>query len=156
MLCAAKLPKNKRNMIMSSFSFLKIALCASALAWAPLAVSDGNVTPQPVDADELPDLRRDALTENPFRKGNDFGKFNEDAIKFGTGAFASNCAQCHGIEAKSGGLVPDLRELTEWDDEYFIGRVMNGTARGMPSFKTSLDQTTIWSIRTYLESIAIK
>lgn len=141
---------------MSSYSLLKAVLCASAFAWSPLALSHGNVTPQPVDTGDLPDLGKEALTENPFRKGNEFGELNEDAIEIGTAAYAGNCAGCHGIEAKSGGLTPDLRELTEWDDEYFIGRVMKGTARGMPSFKDSLDQTAIWSIRTYIESVSIK
>lgn len=132
----------------------KVLLCASALTWASSVASHGNVTPQPVDTGDLPNLGTDALNENPFRKGNDHGELNDKAVNIGESAYAGNCAGCHGIEAQSGGLTPDLRELTEWDDEYFIGRVMNGTDRGMPSFKDNLGQTAIWSIRTYVESVS--
>lgn len=135
-----------------SFS-LKSLIAAGLLASAGVAVGHGNVTPQPVDTGNLPDLGRDALMENPFREGNEHGELHAEAIEVGKSGYAGNCAGCHGIEAMSGGLTPDLRELSEWDDEYFIGRVMNGTDRGMPSFKSNLDQTAIWSIKTYVESL---
>lgn len=132
---------------------LKSLIAAGLLASASVAVGHGNVTPQPVDTGNLPDLGRDALMENPFREGNEHSELNAEAIEVGKSGYAGNCAGCHGIEAMSGGLTPDLRELSEWDDEYFIGRVMNGTDRGMPSFKSNLDQTAIWSIKTYVESL---
>ncbi|MDL0431254.1 cytochrome c-550 PedF [Marinobacter sp. TBZ242] len=135
-----------------SFS-LKAFVAAGLLATAGLAMSHGDVTPQEVDTGDLPDLGKEALTENPFRKGNEHGDKHAEAVKVGKSGYAGNCAVCHGIEAMSGGLTPDLRELTEWDDEYFIGRVMNGTGRGMPSFKDNLDQTAIWAIKTYIESV---
>lgn len=136
--------------------FFKIFVCVSSFAWSATVFGHGNVTPQPVDIGSLPDLGQDALTKNPFREGNELDKLNEEAVKIGRSAYAGNCAGCHGIEAQSGGLTPDLRELTEWDDEFFIGRVMNGTDRGMPSFKSNLGQTAIWSIRTYVESVSTK
>ncbi|PSF08231.1 cytochrome c-550 PedF [Marinobacter fuscus] len=139
---------------MSLSHTLKTLVCAGGIAWAAAASGHGNVTPQPVDTGDLPDLGREALNENPFRSGNEYGHLNTEAAEIGKSAYAGNCAGCHGIEAQSGGLTPDLRELTEWDDEYFIGRVMNGTARGMPSFKNNLEQTAIWSIRTYVESVS--
>lgn len=139
---------------MSFSQSFKALLCISALTWASAAASHGNVTPQPVNTGDLPDLGTEALTENPFRDGNEHGELNEKAVNIGESAYAGNCAGCHGIEAQSGGLTPDLRELTEWDDDYFIGRVMNGTDRGMPSFKSNLGQTAIWSIRTYVESVS--
>ncbi|SFM63465.1 cytochrome c-550 PedF [Marinobacter zhejiangensis] len=132
---------------------LKALVAAALVSGAGLASGHGNVTPQPVDNGSLPDLGREALLENPFRDGNEHGELNAEAINVGKSGYAGNCAGCHGIEAMSGGLTPDLRLLSEWDDEYFIGRVMNGTERGMPSFKNSLNQTSIWSIRTYLESL---
>ncbi|SDX32393.1 cytochrome c-550 PedF [Marinobacter mobilis] len=138
---------------MAHSTSLKALVVAALVSGAGLALAHGNVTPQPVDTGSLPDLGREALMENPFREGNDHGSLNSDAVEVGKSGYAGNCAGCHGIEAMSGGLTPDLRLLTEWDDEYFIGRVMNGTERGMPSFKNSLDQTAIWSIRTYLESL---
>ena len=129
-------------------------LIGIGLIWSGAVIAHGNVTPQPVDTGSLPDLGREALYENPFRDGNEYGALNAEAVEVGKSGYAGNCAGCHGIEAQSGGLTPDLRELTEWDDEYFIGRVMNGTDRGMPSFKSNLDQTAIWSIRTYIESVS--
>ncbi|CAA0080591.1 Quinohemoprotein alcohol dehydrogenase ADH-IIG [Zhongshania aliphaticivorans] len=139
---------------MSFSQFFKLLICACTLMWVSSAFSHGNVTPQPVDTGDLPDLGQEALTKNPFREGNELGELNAQAIEIGESAYAGNCAGCHGIEAQSGGLTPDLRELTEWDDEFYVGRVMNGTARGMPSFKTNLGQTAIWSIRTYVESVS--
>lgn len=135
-----------------SFPF-KVLIAASFFAAAGYAAAHGDVTPQEVDTGALPDLGQEMLTANPFRDGGEFANMQEEAIKVGSSGYAGNCAVCHGIQAMSGGLTPDLRELTEWDDEYYIGRVMNGTGRGMPSFKDNLDQTAIWAIKTYVESV---
>ncbi|EPC01078.1 hypothetical protein L861_10925 [Litchfieldella anticariensis FP35 = DSM 16096] len=132
---------------------LKACVAASLFGWAALVMGHGDVTPQPVDTGNLPELGTEPLSENPFREGNEHGEYNEQAIKVGESGYAGNCAGCHGIQAMSGGLTPDLRELEEWDDEYFIGRVRNGTDRGMPSFKNNLDQNAIWAIKTYIESV---
>ncbi|ROU00823.1 cytochrome c-550 PedF [Marinobacter sp. R17] len=134
-------------------SYLKTALVAGLLAGTTLVMAHGNVTPQPVDTGDLPHLGDDPLSENPFREGNKYGDKHDEAVKIGKAGYAGNCAGCHGIEAMSGGLTPDLRELKEWDDEYFIGRVRNGTDRGMPSFKSNLDQEAMWAIKTYVESL---
>jgi len=135
-----------------SFS-LKALLAVVMLGLAGLASAHGNVTPQGVDTGDLPQLGDEVLIENPFREGNKYGEFNAQAVRVGEAGYSGNCAACHGIRAMSGGLTPDLRELTEWDDEYFIGRVRNGTDRGMPSFKKSLDQNAMWAIKTYVESL---
>lgn len=135
-----------------SFS-LKALVTASMLGLAGLVFAHGNVTPQEVDTGNLPKLGDEVRMENPFREGNEFGEMNAQAVKIGESAYAGNCAGCHGIRAMSGGLTPDLRELTEWDDEYYIGRVRNGTDRGMPSWKNTLDQNAIWAIRAYVESL---
>ncbi|QBM19110.1 hypothetical protein MARI_32530 [Marinobacter sp. JH2] len=127
---------------------------ATVLAGAAgLAMAHGNVTPQPVNTGNLPELGDEIYMENPFREGNELGEFQGEAAKIGESAYAGNCASCHGIRAMSGGLTPDLRELTEWDDEYYITRVRNGTDRGMPSWKKSMDQSAMWAIRTYVESL---
>ena len=129
-------------------------LIAIVLAGAAgLAMAHGNVTPQPVNTGNLPSLGDEVRMENPFREGNELSEYYSEAVKVGESAYAGNCAGCHGIRAMSGGLTPDLRELTEWDDEYFITRVRNGTDRGMPSWKKSLDQNAMWAIRTYVESL---
>lgn len=138
---------------MATSTSLKALLVPALMGLAGLAIAHGNVTPQEVDTGKLPELGDDVLMENPFRQGNDLDKFNTEAVKVGESAYAGNCAGCHGIRAMSGGLTPDLRELTVWDDEYFINRVRNGTDRGMPSWKRTLDQNAMWAIKTYVESL---
>ncbi|MDV2080293.1 cytochrome c-550 PedF [Marinobacter xestospongiae] len=132
---------------------IKLIAAAGLLAGAGAVLGHGNVTPQPVDTGNLPELGEELLAENPFRAGNDKGNFHEEAVAVGKRAYTGNCQNCHGIEVVSGGLTPDLRELTEWDDEYFIGRVTHGTDRGMPSFKRNLNQNAMWAIKTYIESV---
>ncbi|AOY89877.1 cytochrome c-550 PedF [Marinobacter salinus] len=136
----------------TSFS-LKALITATLLGAAGLVMAHGNVTPQEVDTGNLPTLGEDVLLENPFREGNAHGDANAQAVEIGESAYAGNCAGCHGIRAMSGGLTPDLRELTEWDDEFYINRVRNGTDRGMPSWKKTLDQNAMWAIKTYVESL---
>jgi cytochrome c-550 PedF len=113
----------------------------------------GNVTPQAVDTAGLPQLNG-PLTVNPFR-GSASQKL---ALQIGASAFNQNCARCHGLEAVSGGIAPDLRHLpvgTE-GDEYFQMRVRNGSVRNgvtyMPPFGQIFSEEAIWAIRTYLDS----
>ncbi|MGC2166871.1 MAG: cytochrome c-550 PedF, partial [Gallionella sp.] len=97
----------------------------------------------------------------------------QEAVKIGTAQFGENCARCHGIEAKSGGIAPDLRLLDrdcldlkiekkkqacyKETDKYFLlstqkGKVRNGNVY-MPPFEGMLSQETIWAIKTYLETL---
>src|SRR3982750_3521893 len=78
-------------------ALLAIAVCATA--WP-----HGDVTPQAVDTATLPKLGEAWLGENPFRA-------SDAAVKVGTSAYNQNCARCHGLEAISGGIAPDLRKL---------------------------------------------
>lgn len=132
---------------------IKSFLAAGLIAGAALAWGHGDVTPQEVDTKGLPELGSD-VNSNPFREGGEHEDLYAEAVEVGKKGYAGNCASCHGLEAMSGGLTPDLRELTEWDDEYYLGRVMDGTGRGMPSFKENLDRTAVWAIKTYVESQA--
>jgi cytochrome c-550 PedF len=140
------------------------ALLAGALL-AGAALAHGDVTPQAVDTHELPQLGEAWRDANPFR-GND------TAIKIGTSAYNQNCARCHGLEAISGGIAPDLRKLdnecatqkvdakkqacTKEVDDYFINTVRRGRTRNgavyMPPFEGTLNQEAIWSIKAYLET----
>lgn len=117
------------------------------------AFGHGDVTPQEVDTQGLPDVGEAPLMDNPFRAGNEYAEHHDLAVRVGERGYAGNCAVCHGIQAMSGGLTPDLRRLEEWDDEYYLQRVVNGTERGMPAFRENLDQTAIWAIKTYIESV---
>jgi cytochrome c-550 PedF len=140
------------------------ALLAGVLV-AGAAMAHGDVTPQAVDTHELPQLGEAWRDQNPFR-GND------TAIKIGTSAYNQNCARCHGLEAISGGIAPDLRKLdnecatqkvdakkqacTKEVDDYFINTVRRGRTRNgavyMPPFEGTLNQEAIWSIKAYLET----
>jgi cytochrome c-550 PedF len=137
----------------SSRRLVGVALLALSLGATSAALGHGDVTPQEVDTKGLPDLGEAPLMENPFRPGNQHADYHDEAVAVGERGYAGNCAVCHGIQAMSGGLTPDLRNLEEWDDEFYLQRVINGTERGMPSFKSNLDQTAIWAIKTYIESV---
>jgi len=135
------------------------AIAASAAAWA-----HGDVTPQAVDTTGLPRLGEGWRAENPFRS-------NDVAIKIGNSAYNQNCARCHGLEAISGGIAPDLRKLdnecstlkdnkrsacVKEIDDYFVSTVRQGRARNgavyMPPFEGVMEQEAIWSIKAYLET----
>ena len=122
-----------------------LAVCAGS-TWA-----HGDVTPQAVDTKELPQLGAEWRAENPFRK---HGK----AIEVGTSAYNQNCARCHGLEAISGGIAPDLRklDLDPDTDMYYYGSVIAGKVRNgavyMPPFGGILPQEAIWAIKAYLET----
>ncbi len=129
------------------------------------AHAHGDVTPQAVDTKELPQLGDNWRGENPYRK-------NAAATKIGASAYNQNCARCHGLEAVSGGIAPDLRKLdndcasvkddkkkaacVKDVDEYYVGSVRKGKVRNgavyMPPFDGILNQEAVWAIKAYLET----
>jgi cytochrome c-550 PedF len=144
----------------------KAWLVAAALALTGgLALAHGDVTPQAVDTHELPQLGDAWRDENPFRK-------NDKAVKIGSSAFNQNCARCHGLEAISGGIAPDLRKLDndcagikddkkkaaciKEVDDYFLSSVRRGKVRNgavyMPPFEGMINQEAMWAIKAYLET----
>lgn len=129
---------------------LSLLVCLS-LAAAGRALAHGDVTPQPVDTKGLDSLGPDWREANPYRG-------NALALQIGHSGFAQNCARCHGIEAESGGIAPDLRYLDKGEDgdAWFINRIRHGyTQNGitkMPAFEGILSQEAMWAIRTYLDS----
>ena len=138
---------------------LWLALCASA------ALAHGDVTPQAVDTTSLPQLGEGWRQENPYRG-------NATAASVGSSAYNQNCARCHGLEAISGGIAPDLRKLdndcssikdekkkagcVQEIDDYVLNSVRRGKVRNgavyMPPFEGILSQEAIWAIKTYLET----
>ena len=80
------------------------AVALTSLLTLPQAYAHGNVTPQGVDTTGLPKVGDKWLEQNPYRG-------NKLALTVGTSAYNQNCARCHGIEAISGGIAPDLRQL---------------------------------------------
>ena len=143
---------------------IALALALAALAHAP-ARAHGDVTPQAVDTKDLPTLGADWRVENPYRS-------QAKAIPIGTSAYNQNCARCHGLEAISGGIAPDLRKLdndcatlkdaakkaacVKEVDGYFLGKVRRGVTRNgavyMPPFDGILQQEAVWAIKSYLET----
>jgi len=146
-------------------SILRAAVAAGILAAAAAAHPHGDVTPQAVDTKDLPSLGAQWRSENPYR-GNDA------AVRVGSSAYNQNCARCHGLEAISGGIAPDLRKIdnecasqkdakkksacTKEIDEYFSTTVRKGRTRNgavyMPPFEGTLNQEAVWSIKAYLET----
>jgi cytochrome c-550 PedF len=148
-----------------------IRTAAVALALGTAAVTSiwanahGNVVPQAVDTTGLPVLGDKWRDENPYRT-------NKLALKIGSSAYNQNCARCHGLEAESGGIAPDLRLLDrdctgikndtkkqacyKETDKYFLTSIRHGKVRNgavyMPPFEGVFNQEAMWAIKTYLES----
>ena len=61
------------------------------------------------------------------------------------------CGACHGLNAVSGGVLPDLRYMTAKTHAEFIGIVGGGARihKGMPSFGNMIPPETIELIRQY-------
>ena len=64
----------------------------------------GDVTPHPIDTSGLKPIGADWVQTNPYRG-------NEKAIAIGAEGYMHNCAGCHGLNAESGGVAPDLLKL---------------------------------------------
>jgi len=146
-----------------------LSFCAMLAAGSPATVlAHGDVTPQAVDTKTLPQLGPEWRPDNPYRTGDG----HDEALRIGTSAYNQNCARCHGLEAISGGIAPDLRKL-DGDcvslanakkkeacmveiSQYFTTTVRKGRARDgrvyMPPFEGVLSQEAVWAIKTYLES----
>lgn len=139
---------------------MKKAFFVTLLAgtFSTLVMAHGDVVPQGANTDGLEPLGEDWLEENPYRNAN--SDLKETAIQIGSSAYNQNCARCHGLEAISGGIAPDLRELDADinGDEWYKERVINGAVRNgaiyMPRMAEHLSQEALWAIRTYIEQRA--
>ncbi len=128
---------------------------ALGLLISATAFGHGNVQPQPVDTTGLSPLGEEWKESNPYRG-------NQTAIEIGASAYNQNCARCHGLDAISGGIAPDLRYLPPEDegDEWFAYRVREGAIRNgityMPRMADYLPQEALWAIRAYLETLHVE
>jgi quinohemoprotein ethanol dehydrogenase len=66
---------------------------------------------------------------------------SEAELEAGRTMFNGLCANCHGLNAVSGGVVPDLRYLSPEKHGYFLGIVYGPTERGMPSFAKGINRS---------------
>jgi cytochrome c-550 PedF len=157
-----------KNSLFRPFQFRNLLVATVMTASGMAAWAHGDVTPQSVDTKTLPQLGTKWLASNPYSTGPAF----QEALRIGTSAYNQNCARCHGLEAISGGIAPDLRKLdadctgmadaqkksacfAEMDD-YYLATVRRGRTRDgrvyMPPFEATLSQEAMWAIRTYLET----
>lgn len=133
-------------------SHLLVSMALGLAAGAALA--HGDVVPQAVDTTGLKSVGTAWLASNPYRG-------DKTAIHIGASAYNQNCARCHGLEAKSGGIAPDLRYLPTGDegDEIFLNRIRHGSTRDgrvyMPPFEGIFSQEAMWAIRAWLETVHV-
>ncbi len=84
-----------------------------------------------------------------------FGHSDTDdaTIKNGEYLYHTNCASCHGIDATSNYVVPDLRYMTEKTHEDFATIVLGGslTHKGMIGFYETLNLDDVNMIHEYLK-----
>lgn len=129
----------------------------------------GDMVPQAVDTSSLPQLGEKWLPENPYTPE---APAHKEALRIGSSAYNQNCARCHGLEAISGGISPDLRLFDQECssmadagkkqacykemDEYFAATVRRGRMRDgrvyMPPFEGTLTQEAIWAIKSYIDT----
>ena len=144
---------------MNKNNVLRGLLVLAGLSLSSLALAHGDVTPQAVDTKGLEPLGKEWRDTNPYRKP--YAK-HDLAVEIGASAYNQNCARCHGLEAKSGGIAPDLRllETGAEGDEWFKERVINGAVRDgavyMPKMADFISQEGLWAIRSYLESVHVE
>lgn len=143
---------------MSIFTLRTALTAAGFMVSATLAYAHGDVAPQPVNTDALPEVGEEWLTENPYRAEAAGEEVWQKAVDIGSSGYNQNCARCHGLGAVSGGLAPDLRylEAEEYGDEWFVERFRDGYTQDgttkMPAFGELLGQKAAWAIRTYIET----
>ena len=143
---------------MNKNNALRGLLVLAGLSLSSLALAHGDVTPQAVDTKGLEPLGKEWRDTNPYRKP--YAK-HDLAVEIGASAYNQNCARCHGLEAKSGGIAPDLRllETGAEGDDWFKERVINGAVRDgavyMPKMADFISQEGLWAIRSYLESVHV-
>ena len=127
-------------------------------AIATAAFGHGDVAPQPVNTDALPEVGEEWLIENPYRAEKVGDETWTKAVEIGASGYTQNCARCHGLGVVSGGLAPDLRflEAAEYGDEWYMERFQHGYTQDgttkMPAFGEVLGQKAGWAIRTYIET----
>jgi mono/diheme cytochrome c family protein len=75
-----------------------------------------------------------------------------DTLMLGAVTYARRCSMCHGAEAASGGLAPDLRYSQPATFDRFEQIVLGGAlaSRGMPAFQASLTETELAAIKAYV------
>ena len=79
---------------------------------------------------------------------------NADAVKTGRQIFLNTgCYNCHGFEAKGGGIAPDLT-ASKLDAQQMFRTIHDGRPGTlMPSWGKQLSADEIWKVIAYLKSL---
>ena len=79
---------------------------------------------------------------------------NADAAKSGRQIFLqTGCYNCHGLDAKGGGIAPDL-SASKLDPQQMFRTIHDGRPGTlMPSWGKELSSDEIWKVITYLQSL---
>lgn len=133
-------------------------------------LAHGDVTPHPVDTSSLKPLGSEWIEPNPYRG-------NEKAVAVGAVGYLHNCAGCHGLNAESGGVAPDLLKLgkdcldmaskvqqascMKDTDDYFKDITLKGKKNGegrftMPAYGIVFTQEAVWAIKAYIDSRTVE
>ena len=82
--------------------FRGLAATLALAGLATMAYAHGDVAPQPVNTDALPEVGEEWLIENPYRAEKAGDEVWWTAVTIGDSAYNQNCARCHGL-----GVVPE-------------------------------------------------
>ena len=104
-----------------------------AMATAAIASRPARVMPRPPELKALP------LT-----------------LEQGAALYGARCGNCHGINAISGGTIPDLRYMTTETHGMFNDIVLGGSraGNGMPGFANELSEFDANAVQAYIISRA--
>ena len=129
------------------------------------AQAHGDVTPHPIDTTGLKPLGKDWVEPNPYRG-------DAKAVAIGAVGYYHNCAACHGLNAVSGGMAPDLlasgkdcldmeskdqqASCMKDNDDYFKTVVMEGKKNSegrvtMPAYDKVFTQEAVWAVKAYID-----
>lgn len=74
----------------------------------------------------------------------------------GQAIFSSHCVSCHGLDGRGGEIGPNIAtaaNIRAKSDEQLTQTIHDGTPGGMPSFATTMTQTEIAAVVSYLRGL---
>ena len=86
----------------------------------------------------------------------EMASLSDPEIARGEIAYHDYCAACHGMAVRSGGVIPDLRQMTPEMHAMFNGVVLEGilAPKGMSSFSDVLTEEDMVFLHEYVRARA--